>query len=225
MIDLYNSDCLEVMDKLIDEGVKVDYTFTSPPYNRKRNDKYNNFKDINFGYSDLLSDFIDKSLELSEYTFLNIQKNYYNKKDVFDFIGKYSNKIIDIIIWSKSNPMPASGFNITNAYEFIIILSNNHKSLKAKKTYTKNHIHTSVYSENPYKKIHRAVMKPEVVQWFVDRFCKKGDIILDGFMGTGTTGYICKKNSIGFIGIELDKEYFELAKNRIENYRVQESLF
>lgn len=217
MIELYNGDCLEVMDELIEKGIEVDYSFTSPPYNRKRNDKYKNYNDNQFEYYDLLKQSTDKMLIMSEYVFINIQKNYYNKSDVFNFIGEYSDKIIDIIIWTKSNPMPASGLNITNAYEFIIILSTKHKVIKAKTTYTKNHINTSVYSENPYKKIHRAVMKPDIVRWFLEKFTLENDSVLDSFMGLGTTGVECKNMKRNFIGIEQDKEYIKISKERIDN--------
>jgi site-specific DNA-methyltransferase (adenine-specific) len=48
-------------------------------------------------------------------------------------------------------------------------------------------------------------------------FQKKNDIVLDPFMGTGTTGVACKKLNRQFIGIELDQEYFKIAKERIES--------
>jgi len=215
MIELINGDCFEEMDKLIERGIRVDLVFTNPPYNRKRNDKYNNYDDANCNYYEMIEKTIEMSLKISDVLFLNIQKNYYNKKDVFKIIGNYSDKIVDIIVWSKSNPMPANGFNITNAYEFIIILSNN-KSVKATKTYTKNHVETSVYSDNPFKKIHRAVMKPALCEWVLDRFTKEGDLILDCYMGCGTTGDICANTNRNFIGIELNKEYFNIAQKRIE---------
>ena len=156
-------------------------------------------------------------MKLGRYLFLNIQKNYYNKQDVFKIIGEYSDKIIDIICWTKTNPMPASGFNVTNSWEFILVMSDKEKSIKAQKTYTKNHIETSVYSENPYKKIHRAVMKPDVVEWFLDRFTEENDVIFDCFMGVGTTGVSCLENNRKFIGVELDNTYFNISKERLEN--------
>lgn len=214
-MELYNGDCLVIMDELIKRGVYVNFTFTSPPYNRKRDDKYNNYRDTLSDYYGLLKSATDKTLELSDYVFLNIQKNYYNKEDVFRYIGEYAKEIIDILVWTKTNPMPASGFNITNSWEFIIILSKKHKTIKAKKTYTKNHIETSVYSENPYKKVHRAMMKPSVVEYFIDRFTDKKDIILDPFMGLNTTGVVCKQNNRDFIGIELDETYFDMGSKRL----------
>ena len=208
---------MTVMNEMINRGVKVDFCFTSPPYNRERNDKYNNYSDTKNNYYQFLKDIIDKNLKLGRYLFLNIQKNYYNKQDVFKIIGEYSDKIIDIICWTKTNPMPASGFNVTNSWEFILVMSDKEKSIKAQKTYTKNHIETSVYSENPYKKIHRAVMKPDVVNWFIDRFTEENNVIFDCFMGVGTTGVSCLENNRKFIGIELDKTYFNISKERLEN--------
>lgn len=217
MIKLLQGDCLEIMKNIDDKS--IDISFTSPPYNRERNDKYSNFNDKCLNYFEFLKTVIELNLKISKYLFLNVQKNYYNKEDIFKLIGEYSNKIIDIIVWTKSNPMPASGFNLTNAYEFILIMSNTEKSIKSTKTYTKNHIETSVYSENPYKKIHRAVMKPQVVEYFIDNFTKENDTILDCFMGLGTTGIEAKIKNRNFIGVELVKEYFDIAKKRIEEIK------
>lgn len=53
----------------------------------------------------------------------------------------------------------------------------------------------------------------------------KGDVVLDPFMGSGTTGVACKITDRDFIGIELSKEYFDNAVERINKYKVQFSLF
>jgi site-specific DNA-methyltransferase (adenine-specific) len=46
-------------------------------------------------------------------------------------------------------------------------------------------------------------------------FCKKGNLVIDPFCGTGTTGEVCIKNGINFIGIESDKNVYEIANNRL----------
>ena len=159
---------------------------------------------------------IDLNLKLCDYFFLNIQKNYYNKQDVWKVIGSYSDKIIDIVCWTKTNPMPANGNNITNAWEYILIMSDKHRSIKSNHTYTKNHIETNVYSDNPYKKIHRAVMNPKVVEWFINTFTKPNDKIFDCFMGVGTTGYVASNMNRNFEGIEISDKYFDVARKRLE---------
>lgn len=213
---LFLGDCLSVMDDFILNNVKVNYVFTSPPYNRKRNDKYANFEDVNLNYYDFLCNVVNRCLVLADYLFLNIQHNYYNKADVFKLIGNYNENIIDVVIWEKRNPMPASGRSLTNSYEYIIILSKTKKIIHTNTTYMKNHITTSVYSNNPYSKIHRAVMNPNVASWFINTFTKEGDIVLDCFMGLGTTALACMQANRKFIGIENCSEYFEIAQNRIK---------
>src|SRR3989304_8024616 len=124
------------------EDKSVTHTFTSPPYNRKRNDKYEHHNDIIDDYFGWLCNVIDECLRVSKgFVFFNIMKNYYNKQDVFKLIGKYSDKIQEIIIWEKTNPLPANGNNITNAYEFFIVFGDS--PLKSNSTYTKNIISTA----------------------------------------------------------------------------------
>lgn len=56
-----------------------------------------------------------------------------------------------------------------------------------------------------------------VMSWCLQLFSKEGDTILDPFMGSGTTGVACALLNRNFIGIERDKEYYEIACERIKN--------
>ena len=206
---LFHADCLEVLPLLYENS--VDYSLTSPPYNRKRNDKYKNFTDINDNWLQLNIDVIGQLLRVTKkHVFYNIQANYYNRNDVYKLIGYFSKNIVDIHIWEKSNPMPASGKNITNAIEYFLILGN--ESLKSNSTYTKNIITTSVNSSMP--KEHKAVMKTDVAEHFISKFTQENDIILDCFFGYGTTGLIAKKMNRRYIGIEKEKSYFNMSVQR-----------
>ena len=55
-----------------------------------------------------------------------------------------------------------------------------------------------------------------MTEYMLSKFSDEGDVILDPFMGSGTTGVACINTNRKFIGIELDKEYFNIAKKRIE---------
>lgn len=209
---IYNGNCFDLFEQLDDKS--IDVVFTSPPYNRKRNDKYTFYNDTLVDYYSFLMYFIEESRRVArDKVIVNIQTNYYNQSEVYHIIGTYADMIKQIIIWEKTNPMPASGHNITNAYEMFIVIGD--KPLKSNTTYTKNLISTSVNSSMP--KEHKAVMKQEVSDWFIEKFTKEGDIILDPFMGVGTTAISCKKMNRNYIGFEMIKEYCDMAEKRINN--------
>jgi len=75
----------------------------------------------------------------------------------------------------------------------------------------------SFQKPHPSKCLHPTEKSLELMEWLVKTYTNKGDTVLDNCMGSGTTGVACKNLNRGFIGIELDKEYFEIAKQRIEN--------
>ena len=189
----------------------VDIIFTSPPYNRKRNDKYLYFNDSKLNYYDFLKRFIDEAIRVSKgNVYINIMKNYYNKKDVFKLIGEYNEKICEIFIWEKTNPLPASGFSITNSYEMILVFG---EKISSNKTYTKNHLSTSV-AKMPIE--HKAVMNPKVADFFIKNFTKENDLIYDCFSGLGTTAIACIKNNRKYIGSEIVKQYADISINKIK---------
>lgn len=211
---IHHINCLDAFKDMTTDS--VDYVFTSPPYNRKRNDKYTFYDDDVADYKTFILEVIRQSLRVSkDYVFFNIQKNYYNKQEVFELIGEFAGDIIDIFIWNKTNPMPASGNNITNSYEYVLVLSKVHKTLKSKRTYTKNVITTNVYSSNPYRKVHRAVMHPDLARSLFTDFMVEGKIVLDPFMGVGTTAEVAKESGLYYIGFELVHEYIEVAEQRM----------
>lgn len=63
---------------------------------------------------------------------------------------------------------------------------------------------------------HPAVFPERLVRDHMISWSSEGDVVLDPFMGSGTTGIVAIKNKRGFIGIEISEEYFNLAKERIE---------
>lgn len=72
-----------------------------------------------------------------------------------------------------------------------------------------------IYVKGSGKKEHPAQHPEELVERCILCATKVGDIVLDYFMGSGTVGSVCKKNNREFIGIEMDKHYYNIAKQRI----------
>ena len=67
----------------------------------------------------------------------------------------------------------------------------------------------------PFKGAHFAVFPPDLIRPCVLAGCPKGGTVLDPFFGAGTTGMVAKQEGRKYIGIELNPEYAEMAKNRI----------
>ena len=73
-----------------------------------------------------------------------------------------------------------------------------------------------IQPENKLSKLHSAPYPKELASNLIKYYSFRGDIVLDCFMGSGTTGVAAKQLDRNFIGIELDETYFNLAKNRID---------
>lgn len=205
-------DCFDFFRKGITK--KITHCITSPPYNRKRNDKYEYFNDNTTNYYIFLQKLTDDILPIvDKYIFLNIMTNFYNRQDVYRYIGNNADIIKDIIIWSKANPLPNGQQSLCNAYEFILIISKH--NIKANSNYVKNIITTPVNSY--HIKGHHAIMQKTVCDFIIDNFTKKGDSIIDPFAGTGTTGISALERDRNFLGIEINPHYFDICKKRLGN--------
>lgn len=80
-------------------------------------------------------------------------------------------------------------------------------------------------STKPFKEAHFAVFPEELIVPCVLAGCPRDGIVLDPFMGSGTTGIVARKLNRNFIGIELNEEYAEMARRRIKPYLDQVSIF
>ena len=78
---------------------------------------------------------------------------------------------------------------------------------------------------NTDRSAHPAVFPEKLAKDHIISWSNEGDVILDPFMGSGTTGVACKNLNRSFIGIEMDDKYFEIAKERIEATEKEPSLF
>lgn len=148
--------------------------------------------------------------------------------------------ILNDIIWNKSNPMPNfKGTRFTNAHETLIWAAKNPKSkytfnYEAMKALNEDMQMRSDWSialctgkerlkDDKGEKLH-STQKPEALLYRVILASTKvGDVILDPFFGTGTTGAVAKKIGRNFIGIEKDAHYCAGAQKRIDEVQSVEN--
>lgn len=129
------------------------------------------------------------------------------------------------IIWNKPNPMPESVRDrCTKSHEYIFLFSKSQnyyfdvnaikestvdgKGLKRKKTVWE-------IKTKPYKGAHFAVYPPELIEPCIKAGSEEGDLVLDPFMGSGTTALVAKSLQRHYLGCELHEDYGKLIQTRL----------
>lgn len=223
-------DCLEQLEQLEDKS--IDLVVTSPPYYNsghryQRGKGFHYSKDVGEPLY-LIFDAMEKvypKLKDGGMICLNLCFSYGETGVMrpFDIVNRLRNKIgyfvNDLIIWHKNNPIPLQQ-RLTNAYELIFVLSKH----PIGKYYTKEYEHNvwKIPVEKGYDST--AVFPLKLAEQCLKHFSKSGDLVLDCFMGSGTTGVAAAAMERTFIGIELTDENFKIAEKRIKEVENQSKL-
>ena len=133
-----------------------------------------------------------------------------DKKNIRDPKKKYGNGVGTVYGDTKPNFMFNEGREIplTKGYPKNIISINN-KS---------NELHPSKVLHNTQKPI-------ALMEYLIKTYTNENETVLDFTMGSGSTGVACLNTNRNFIGIEMEDNYFNIAKKRIENHKAQQRLF
>ena len=219
---LYQGDCLKVM-KNIEDG-SVDLVVTDPPYEiattgagiYKQADKQyvkelNGMKD---GFSEEVLDELCRVMKKINIYFFCSQKQII---PLLDYFVKKKKCNWNILSWHKTNPIPACGNKYLTDTEFILFFRE--KGVKVYGSFdTKRTWYATPLNQSDKKKYGHPTVKPlSILENLVMNSSQEGEVVLDCFMGSGSTGVACLNTNRNFIGIELDEGYFKIAKKRIES--------
>lgn len=222
-VTIYCGDCLEIM--LLMKPESVDLVITSPPYN---------FDLVsaslgNKGYSDSRADedyyikqrsVIDSLLKLTKYEiFYNIQMISGNKIALMRLLGDFRDSLKEIVIWDKVTAEPAMRDGCLNSqFEFILIFSKDSGRTFHRKNFRRGEL-SNLWQINKNWDFHidgfSAIMPIHLPLRVITEFSKPTDLILDPFLGSGTTCVAAKKLNQKSIGIEIDPKICEIAARRI----------
>ena len=217
--ELYNGDCLEVMKSIPDKS--IDLVVIDPPYE---------IKTMNGGwtigkrkYKDEVSVMIDGFSE----EILNLLCTKMKKINIYIYCSKLQlpkllNYFIskkcnyEILTYHKTNPTPLCGNTYLPDTEYVVFARE--KGVKIYGEYkTKFKYYTDKVNKKDKKLYKHPTCKPiPFLQNHIINSSNEDDIILDCFMGSGSTGVAALNTNRKFIGIELDENYFNIAKERIE---------
>jgi DNA modification methylase len=226
---LINWECLEEMDKLIEQWIKVDAIITDPPYEISNSrggmmerDNRNFIKQI---------DWMDMTKWFDINNFLNKTMKMFNHKQDYLWVYFCSNKQLNkylefaisnkyqywVLVWHKTNPAPLCNNKYLNDIEFIVYIKWKNSRILWN-YYTKSLVYTSTVNKKDKKEFWHPTIKPvELMEKFIINHSNENQTILDPFMWSWTTWVACKNLNRDFIWIELDENYFNIAKERINN--------
>ena len=224
---IINGDSYSIIKELKKNNIKVNHIITDPPYNISKTNNFGTMKNprkgINFGEWDL--DF-DLYSWISEY--VDVLDNngsmiiFCSYRFIIHIIEKLESNhmaVKDVLIWQKSNPMPR---NINRRYvqdtEFAVWAVKEKAKWVFNKPdnipYLRPLYKTSTVSGNE-RTSHPTQKSLQLMEGIIGVHTNPNDIIMDPFMGSGTTGVAALKSGRRFIGIELDSSYYDIALNRL----------
>ena len=241
-VSLYNDNCINVMKTFKTES--IDFICTDPPYNLGKfmKGRQTNLKKMraNFfgaaGWDDLDNEewllHMDEFFELSSKVLKKggtalIFMSLLKVESIVKIAEKHGFYYKTTGIWHKTNPMPRNmNLHFINSTEGWIYFVNK------KRTGTFNNNGKAIHdfiessltpsSEKSHGK--HPTQKPEqLLEHFIRILSNENDMILDPFMGSGSTGKVAIKNKRNFIGIELSQEYYKIANKRINEARLIEN--
>ena len=226
MLKLWLGDSLTRMKELPDKS--IDLIVTDPPYEisvSNTGGTINNIKKLKQTLTPVQG--IDKGYAIETFgaEFLRVIKepNLYiwcSKAQVvkhLDFYVTQHKCKFEILIWGKTNALPTYSNKYLSDKEYCLYF------FKGKgKTFPQSYedaktVYIAPINHADKKKYGHPTIKPlPLTESIIRNSSREGQLVLDPFMGSGTTGVACKLNNRSFIGIELNKEYFEIAKSRIK---------
>ncbi len=240
-IDLYKGDCLEVMDKLIADGVIVDAIICDLPYGTTAckwdlvipfNEMWlrlnklikPNGAIVLFGSEPFSSALRMSNIKNYKYDWVwdkHIPRNFINAKIMpmskHEMISVFGNGKINYYPQMVLRDKPVKVKNYAKRQKDSAYTLNTEGSNNNNYTYTHRNPDTIIVGkwEANKGKAHPTQKPVALMEYLIKTYTNESELVLDFTMGSGSCGVACVNTNRNFIGIELDENYFEIAKDRI----------
>ena len=234
MNKIFNDNAIDILDRMIAKEYKVDLLITDPPYKitkRGNADGYGGMfkkKEVNNGkvfktndleIEDWLPKFYNVLKDESHCYIMTNNKNITNYLKVINemfFNGDKKQKFhfIKNLIWVKDNKI--IGQTYMSQFEYIIMLrKGNHKRINNCGASDVLTFKNKKMKDEHKKTIHDTEKPIDLMKVLIENSSKENDIVFDPFLGVGTTAIASKETNRQYIGIELDEDYYNVAKKRL----------
>ena len=227
MVKLINGNAIDFMKTLEDES--IDAIITDPPYGISRDNNFTTMGRAGIDFGEW-----DKDFDLTNWIKVAgpllkkggnivIFNDWKNMTYITKSLEDNGFEVKDLIRWKKTNAMPRNRDRrfITDYEVAVWAVKKGGKWTfnRLSETYEIPEIVGGITPKS--EKIYggHPTQKPiYVMKWLIERLTNECELVLDPFMGSGTTGVACKELNREFIGVELDENYYNMAYNRINSY-------
>lgn len=210
----YNIDCMKAFKDIEDDS--VDLLLTDIPYNSINNSvkyegglrKFNKGKadELNMDLMELLKE-LDRITKGTVIIFCGLEQ----VSDIFGFFKHQCKGTTRVLVWEKTNPSPVNGqYVYLSGIELAVWHKNPGATFNA---FCKN---TVFRHSSGTRKIHATQKNVELFEELVLDNSAEGDLVLDAFMGSGTTAIACIRHNRDWIGFEIDEGFYKSGYKRIK---------
>jgi len=235
MLNLINDDCISAMETI--ESHSIDLVLTDPPYGTTRckwdsiinlDDMWNALKRITKPNCPIVltsaqpftTMLIASNIDMFKYSWI------WEKPHAKGFFNANKRPMVaheDVLVFYRKqptyNPQKTSGHKLKQALKKKELVSDVYGNSVRDITYSSTERYprsVQIFKQDTQKsKLHPTQKPLGMMEYFVKTYSNKGDIVLDFTMGSGTTGVAALDTGRKFIGIEKNKDYFEIAEERI----------
>lgn len=223
---VFNEDCLIGLSRVADGS--VDLVLTDPPYNVSMRSGFASMgrTGVDFGEWDkgfdqetYLEVLCRKVRKGGSVVVFNDYKNIGTMKSVLENNGF---TIKELLIWKKSNPMPRNRDRLYVTTVEVAIWAVKGKGWTFNRS--RGNYENAIFEypvESGKKRFHPTQKPAALIEELVKIHSNEGDIVLDAFMGSGTTAIACINTNRNYIGFELDETYHALLTERINTHITQ----
>ena len=221
---LFNNDCIKIMQEMVDKGLKVDAIISDPPYELENHGGTKSAMAKRAAKVRDEIDFIAKGFDYDKCfdLMLKLCKTpnillFCSNKQISKIMSYFEEKklSVQLLVWNKTNPSPLCNGKYIQDIEFIVFIRGKNAPFNnAAPTSIKYRVKKYPFV-SPKQRVHPTQKPLKLTEELVELHSFEGQTILDPFMGSGSTGDACKELNRNFIGIELSKEYFDKATERL----------
>lgn len=226
---IYNRDCLEGMREI--PSGSIDLVIADPPYQidadgsggcfgRKRRSFHSEIDNMKAGIG---NEYLEEMVRVCKIPNIYL---FCSKNQLPQFLNFAVEKgmTFDLLTWHKLNPVPTCNNKWLSDTEYIVFMRRGAPIFGSYET--KHKFWVTQVNKADKDKWHHPTIKPlHIIKSLIINSVGRGGIVLDPFIGSGTTAVACVQEQRHFIGFEIDEKYYKIATERIKLAMSEPTLF